>query len=98
MKESTSGTLSQRLNVICNFGRHCCILIGVIPFCILLAVFGEWLNFQAFANQYHEQRYFHVVYLLFDCAGSSLLCSLFSSCGKRRLFILVASLAVEHWL
>ena len=98
MKDSTSGTLSQRINVICNFGRHCRIFIGVIPFCILPAVFGEWLNFQAFANQYREQWYFHVVYLLFDCAGSSLLCSLFSSYGERRLFILVASLAVEHRL
>ena len=45
-------------------------------------------------------------YYLFSCTGSSLLCGLFSSCGKRgllsfvvrRLLIAVTSLIVEHRL
>ena len=48
--------------------------------------------------------YIYDFYLfIFGCAGSSLLCGLFSSCSQQgllwlRLLIAVASLAVERWL
>jgi len=49
--------------------------------------------------------FFLILLLLSGCAGSSLLCRLFSSCGQRGLFvamrwllIVVASLVAEHGL
>ena len=48
---------------------------------------------------------YNFTYLLFGCAGSSLLCGLFSCCGEqgllslvRRLLIAVASLVAEQGL
>ena len=39
-----------------------------------------------------------IIFFFFGSAGSLLLCSLFSSCGKRGLLIVVTSLTVEHGL
>ena len=57
-------------------------------------------------QQSKQQKYFYNFIDLFDCAGSSLLGRLFSSCNEQgyslvavpRLLIAVASLAGEHRL
>ena len=77
-------------------------------------LFGKWWQL----SSYSETERLMAVYLcilfmyfcsfiylfIFDCAGSLLLCRLFSSCGEpghslvamHRLLVVVASLAVEH--